>query len=185
MKTQWIALTWWALFVPATLDAQPAEVGERVRVGTTDGARRVGAFIEITPSDLGLRHDDGFVRIPLAQVQTLERSLGRRRRFGRTFLITTGVGALALGTFAAAADDGTCNDQPFGCLDAGGAFVIGSIVGAIYSAPIGLILGLTIRSEAWERVPFTLPGSASLSLTPLGGGRVALRASVPVGVRAR
>lgn len=141
----------------------------------------MATFIELTPSDLELRHDDAFVHIALDRVQTLERSLGKRRRFGRNFLITTGVGALALGTWAAATDTERCSDEPFGCLDAGGSFILGSVVGGIISAPIGLIVGLSVRSERWEPATLTLPAGASVALTPLGAGRLALGASVPVG----
>jgi len=142
MKTQWIILTWWALSHPAAVHAQPLEAGERVRVRTTDGARLVATFIEITRSDLGLRDDDDVVRIALDRVQTLERSLGERRRFGRNFLITTGVGALALGTWAAVTDTDQCSDGPFACLGAGESFMLGFVVGGIISMPIGLIVGI-------------------------------------------
>jgi hypothetical protein len=140
----------------------------------------VGAFIEITPTELGLSREDGVARIELERVGTLDRSLGERRRFGRNFLITTGVSALALGILAAATDAETCNDAPFGCLDAGGSFIVGSIFGGIVGAPIGLIVGLAVRSERWEPVTLTPSEGTSLTLMP-GAERVSLGVSVPVG----
>lgn len=180
MRARWIALMWLTL-VPAAARAQPAEVGERVRVRTTDGARLVATLVEITPSDLGLRREDGDVRISLDRIFMLERSLGERRRFARNFLITTGVAALALGTWAAVADDESCNDEPFGCLSAGESFVVGSILGGIVGAPIGLIVGLSVRSERWELATPNLPAGASSTLTPVGAHRVTLGVFVPVG----
>lgn len=193
MKAQWIALTWLALSVPTAVHAQPAEAGGRVRVGMTEGARLVGRLVEITPSELvltgyrlrgrrgaqpGLRLVDGNVRIARGRVRTLERSLGDRRRFVRNFLITTGVGALALGTVSAATSHCTGQDD---CIEGSGAFIVGSIAGGIISAPIGLIVGLAVHSERWEPATITLPVGASLTLTPFGAGRVALGASVRVG----
>lgn len=181
MKAHWLALLWWTLLVPGAVHAQPAEVEERLRVRTTDGARFSATLIEITPSDLGLRRDDDDVRIPLAQVRTLERSLGERRRVARNFLITTGVGALAIGALLAVTDSGRCNDQPLGCLDAGGSFIVGFIAGGIVSAPIGLVVGLTVRGGRRERRRLPPLAGVSGTLAPMRAGRVSLGASVPLG----
>jgi len=121
-------------------------------------------------------------------VRTLERSLGERRRFWRNFFITTAVSAVALGTVAAVAEDGTCNDQPFGCLGTGGAFVVGGIFGAVYSVPVGMVIGLAVRSERWE--PAAWPGdsaaASSPASSPAGLARTSLVLSLtPVGGRGR
>ncbi len=185
MKARWLALTLGALSLPSAAGAQPVEAGERVRVGTTAGTRFVGTFIEIRQGELGLRHDDGLDRINLASVRTIERSLGEQRRFVRNLLLTTGVGALTLGTLTAATWKGCTSvcDGPFSDVDPGvESFVFGFVVGGIVSTPIGLIVGLVVHSERWEPVTL-LPAGASLILSPMGAGRVALGASFLVGPR--
>lgn len=176
MKAHRIVLVWAALIAPVAAAAQSVEIGERIRVRTTDGARVTATLVGITQSSVQIQNDEGERRVLLEYVSTVERSLGERRRFGRNFLITTAVGALALGTASLIMDDDTCNDQPLGCLDAGGAFMIGALVGGIVSAPIGVFVGLAIRSEQWETV--TWPGDTSSARSSAGASRVVLALSL-------
>jgi hypothetical protein len=100
---------------------------------------------------------------------------------GRNFLITTGLGAVTVGTIALATDDGSCTEGIGGCAGAGGSFALGAIAGAIVSAPIGLIVGLAVRSEHWERATLGPPLGASLTLRPIRRAQVMVGIRLPLG----
>jgi hypothetical protein len=178
MKAHWIGLTLFALAAPGYASAQTVRVGERVRIQATDMERHTGTLIAITPGELLLNEDGEEVAVGRDGLRTIERSLGERRHLGRNFLITTMAGGLALGTIAAASPpcEGAC-DGP-GAVGRGGQFVLGAIVGAVIAAPIGLIVGATVYSDEWEPASLPAPADASLTLAPLGDGRVALGASI-------
>lgn len=128
---------------------RPAEPGDRIRLRTAAQERFAGTLLEVTPDILRIQADGAVVRVPRDGIETLERSLGEHRRFWRHFLLTTGVGAAAMGLLVAALDDGGCSDGPFGCMGPGGAFILGAGVGAVVSLPIGLVVGVAVRSERW------------------------------------
>ncbi len=173
-----MVLGWALCIVPVVAAAQSAEIGERIRIRTTDGERVTATLIGITPSSVQIENDRGERRVLREHVSTVERSLGERRRFGRNFLITTAVGALALGTVSLFLDNDTCNDQPLGCLDAGGAFITGALVGGVVSVPIGVIVGLSVRGEQWE--PVNWPGDTSSTRSSIPAARVVFGLSVGV-----
>jgi hypothetical protein len=175
-----------ALFVPAAVNGQqPAGVGQRVRVRTVEGVRLTGTFVELTSVDLGMRMQNGLLRVPLEQIGTFERVNGEQRRFGRNFLITTAVGAVAMGLLLGAAEGCTSGcDGPHISSDAsfGAKFAGGLVLGTIISAPVGVIIGLTARSDRWEPATLGVPGASRTPL-PFGPSRVALAASIRLGGR--
>lgn len=143
---------------PVDPPGQPVEPGDRIRLRTAGRERITGTLLEITPDVLRIQADADLVRIPTDGIASLERSLGSHRRFWRHFLVTTGAGAAAMGLLVAALDDGGCSDGPFGCTGPGGAFVLGAAVGAVVSLPVGVVVGLAVRSERWAPAGPPRPG---------------------------
>jgi hypothetical protein len=183
MKAHWVGLALFALAAPGYSSAQTVKVGERVRIQATDMERHTGTLVAITPGELLLNEDGEEVAVSRDGLRTIERSLGERRHLGRNFLITTLAGGLALGTIAAASTpcQSVCDGPGSG--GRGAQFAFGAVVGAVIAAPIGLIVGATVYSDEWEPAALPTPPDASLTLTPLGDGRVALGASIRLGPR--
>ena len=179
MRAHHMVLGWVFIVGPVAAAAQSTEVGERIRLRTIDGERVTATLVGITPSSIRIKDEEGERSVLRAHLTTVERSLGERRRFGRNLLITTAVGALAVGTMSLVMNDDTCNDQPLGCLDAGGAFIVGALVGGAISAPIGVVVGLSVRGEQWE--PVTWPPDAPPARYSMPAARVVVALSLGVG----
>ncbi len=99
--------------------------------------------------------------IDRTRIRTVERSLGSQGSFAKNFLGSIGVGALLVGTSAAATHEPSCSDC-WGPSDRKGAFAIGAIGGAILAIPVGVILGVASQSDRWETM--ILPPSADVAL---------------------
>jgi hypothetical protein len=108
--------------------------------------------------------------LAVAEIVYMERSTRRYRRFARNFAMTTGGTAAAGGMLAALAwKEGGSRS---------GAFLAGAMIGAVLSAPAGVILGMAIRYDRWE--PAVISGSrrSGVSVTPLPGRSLGASASI-------
>ncbi len=178
-----------AICCPLHATAQVAATpGDRVRVQSRDGAVLVGVISAVSSDVIvlsqGVAGQD--LAIPLAGTEGIERSLGRRRRFGRNFGVTLGVSAAAFGLASALAWQ-PCRETSITCLhpieSRTGAFGFGLAGGALIGLPLGVIVGLVAKSEEWE--PIFVPGSqsAKISITPFVGSQFGVVGSISLGAR--
>jgi hypothetical protein len=122
--------------------------GQRVRFETLTQPRRTATVVD-TEADaivVSLRGGREIVRVPLADVQRLEVSAGRRTHASQGALLGTIAGGV-LGGLAGAS----------GCFQAedcdGGTFAaIGAVIGGTLSGLLGAGVGALCQTEKWERV---------------------------------
>ncbi|MGE0159151.1 MAG: hypothetical protein AB7T31_07025 [Gemmatimonadales bacterium] len=175
-----IALLAFVLLPSGAAHAQAwPDVGERVRVRHVDGRTFTGSVESASDDALRLAGPDGAYAIGRSDIAGLERSLGVHRRFGRGFAVTVGIAAGAGGIVSAATwspCEGWCIVHPETRTD---AFAWGVVGGAVIGLPIGVLVGLASGSERWE--PILPLGRVALSPVVRAGGRVGVRAAIPLG----
>jgi hypothetical protein len=163
-------------------------VDQRVRITLRSGERLAGtvAVGEQADSVWALTDATGYTRtVPAGSVVSVEHSRGRERRFIKYLMIGT-LGSATAGGLLAAVTYTPCTETGFlACFlhpaSATEAFGWGFVGGGMIGVPVGVLTGLVVREEGWERVS---PGSTGADLRLVGrGGGLALRATVPVGRR--
>ncbi|MSR19672.1 MAG: hypothetical protein EXR91_01645 [Gemmatimonadetes bacterium] len=174
-----------AATLPIAAGAQSvATAGDRIRIRQTDGSSVVGTVVEASDSQMRLLGPGGEFVVARDEIRTLERSRGEGRAFAKNFFVTTGAGALVFG-FLSAATFEQCSGFCIGPTSTGEAFTWGVVGGGILSMPIGVIVGLVVKGERWDRLFLPRPANVALSFAPVRGGGFAFRASIPVGGRRR
>lgn len=164
--------------------------GDTVRVHSTERAPETGIVQSASAEGLRLLtlHSGNEVVFSPYEVDKLERSLGRHRRFARNFGMSVGIAA-AVGGVIGAVSWSPCTETGFmACFmhpdSRGAAFGFGAGVGAMIGIPIGIIAGLT-RQQQWTTVQ--LPGieddDRRLTVRPIVGRQVGLQLSLPLGPR--
>lgn len=172
-----------AVLAPASAATQlTPSPGDRVRVSQVDGGVRTGELRRSSSAELEIFDDEvnRVLLIPAAEVAGLERSLGKHRSFGKTFWATFGIGAgvglIGVGPFIPVCESiGPCSPG-----SRGAAMVQGMALGALVAIPIGLVRGVTRRTERWA--PASVPsGSSEWSLVGAPDGSIGLRFTFPMG----
>jgi hypothetical protein len=176
---------------PAHVSAQAGLLqGERVRITRTNGSSVVGHTGDASAEEVRLVYA---VRagtqleyvIPQSGIRSIERSVGRHRRFGRNFAI--GFAPLAaVGGIVGAATYRPCEPIYFlDCMFApdsrGQAFALGLAVGAVIGLPVGLLNGLLTKHDQWAPIAAPAGGEATLTITSTPQRLLTLRASIPMG----
>lgn len=169
--------------------AQTPVPGERLRVEYSDRARAIGTFDSLSTDSVFLRDLAGSRSFAVSRVdiRRLERSMGSQRHFGRNFGITMGISALAVAGLSAASWQ-PCRDPGYlgvGCLftpeSRFQAFGWGLLGGALVGVPLGVIIGVAIRSEAWASVALPATHGPSLELSPVLGRRLGVVGTIRLG----
>jgi hypothetical protein len=160
-------------------------VGERVRVHRADGRVVIGTVERVSSEEVVV----GDSALSVDGIESIERSLGERRRFARNLAITTGVAAGAGGLISAISWS-PCRETGFlACLlhpeSRSDAFAWGFVGGGILGLPLGIIIGLAEKDERWEPIARPAVGRVSLGLVTGGGRGVGVRASIPFGGHSR
>lgn len=149
----------------------PVAPGERVRVtlpretGERGDKRLRGEVLEITPDTLVLQLPSGTVRLGLARLRRVERSLGAPGPAESALQ----VGALLGATGAAELPLLDADERMFGTV--GQAALVGAGVGAA----VGAVYGALFPRERWERAPLPhdppmLPDALRFPRLTIGGG---------------
>ena len=174
------ALLW--LVLPQALMAQdPLGPGDRVRVREAGGVEVVGTVEDIDADRIRISGSDGVHSSPVFLIESLERSGGRKRRFGHYFPLVAG-GTVALGGLVAAMAWSPCDTCFIYPKSRSEAFGVGAVLGAVVGVPIGLLVGLSVKHDVWQPIPLPGASAVALDLTPvLGPGRVGLTASIHLG----
>lgn len=174
-----------AATLPIATGAQSvATAGDRIRFRQADGSSVVGTVVEASDSRMRLLGPGGEFVVAADEIRTLERSRGEGRDFAKNFFVTTGAGALVFGILSAATFE-PCSGFCIGPTSTGEAFAWGVLGGGILSMPIGVIVGLVVRGEQWERLSLPRPANVALSFGHVSGNGFAFRGSIPVGGRPR
>ena len=175
-------------FGPVAADAQFApEAGDRLRITQTDGTVRTGRLRTFSSTEIQLFDDgaDEALLISGEDVAGIERSLGSQRSFGKTFLVTVGIGTAAgmvgFGATRPVEEGLLCSIDSSTYCSRGEALWKGALVGAAYSVPIAVVLGVLVKRERWEAVGRSGESAASFSLVPGRDGSIGARVSLPVG----
>ena len=131
-------------------------IGSRVRLETDNapGVRVMGNVVAMDDESLHLKPAVGSardMRVPWESISGLEAVRGRRTLVGEGAAVGAVCGAVIGGLFGAWARqmgcEGTCSINPLGAVLAGAGIV--SVPGAL----VGVIVGGSIPSDRWERVP--------------------------------
>ena len=186
MRNVLVAAVAMALTAPTLGYAQARPtVGDRVRVQQADGRMVVGTVERVSPEEIVL----GGSTLSLDGIESIERSLGERRRFGRNLAITRGVAAGAGGLISAMSRRPGRETGFLACMlhpeSRSDAFAWGLVGGGIVGLPLGIIIGLGEKSERWEPVTRPSVGPVALRLVTGGGHGVGVSASLPVGGHSR
>jgi hypothetical protein len=141
------------------------KVGSRVRVTSTSTASvSIGTVAAFEAGALMLRRagDDSTLRIPIADLRSLQVSSGRRSQAGRGAMIGTAIGAMpgVLLTFGDYSED-VHGDGP--------SPVAVAAMGAAGGAIVGAAIGWAVKTERW--VPAELQ-KATIAVVPVRGGVV-------------
>jgi hypothetical protein len=182
MKKLFVTVLAMALVTPSFGFAQAAPtVGDRIRVQQPGGRVTVGTVERISENEIVV----GGSALPRDGIESIERSLGERRRFARNLAITTGVAAGAGGLISAISWS-PCRETGFlACMlhpeSRGDAFAWGVVGGGILGIPLGIIIGLAEKDERWEPIARPAVGRVALGLATGGGRGVGVRASIPFG----
>jgi hypothetical protein len=174
--------------IPGSAQSSPGP-GARIRIAQTDGTVQTGTLEDATPRRISLLSDQEGQEyvIPMARVGKVEASMGLERRFGKYCAIGVASTSVLAGTISAAGWSPCTRTGPFACLlspeSRGEAFMWGLVAGALIGVPIGLVVGLSVQEERWERV--TLPGSpgVTVSIRPVIAPRPGFSASMSIGGR--
>jgi hypothetical protein len=187
MKKLLVTAIAWALVAPSFGSAQGGpNVGDRIRVEQADGTVLVGTVEGISPDALVLGSSTtGSRTLSFGMIESIERSLGEQRRFGRNLAITMGIAAGAGGLISAVSWS-PCRDTGFmACFlhpeSRGQAFTWGFVAGGVIGLPVGVIVGLAAKDERWERIARPAVGRVAIGLVTGGGRGVGVRASIPFG----
>lgn len=167
-----MALIWG---LPNILSAQinTVDPGDKVRVTykIVSLSRTVGHLQHITNDTLHLEKKASTLKLPLASIQRLDISTGKKTRRGRGALIGAVTGGLILGviSLSSTGNNSSDSDDPWGfneieLFSPGGFFLIGFGIGAAGGAMIGLTVGDLIKTDIWEPVPL------DVALTPVSIG---------------
>jgi hypothetical protein len=151
--------------------AAPAP-GMRVRFETSTERRRAGTVVEMDGDTLAVRLGDTstVVRVPVAQVRSLEVAVGRRSYAADGALIGAIPGAVFgafVGVYAGCYEDSDCGGASFS-LAALGALLLGSLTGLV-----GAAIGALFKTDKWQKVSVSTP-RAQLQLGPTDTGGVAV-----------
>ncbi len=174
-----------ALLQPAGMLAQEMpSVGQRVRIHPLEGPPVIGLVTSMNRDEVGIQVDGsqeevGFDR---SRITGLDRSLGEERHFLKTLFISVGVTAAAIGSFSAMAWQ-PCTDTGFmACFLAprsrGEAFGMGAVGGAALGLPIGIVIGLAMKTEKWAPMNLDASRDMDLAIRPILGNRPGVRASL-------
>ncbi len=138
---------------PATVPQHPAapvDSGSRIRITVNKPSKHffIGTLVSADADSLRFADSSGVSAIPIASVDRLERSRGRRSNAGRGALIGGLIGAgagLVLGLAASAEEGGW---YEVGAEDVAVATVfLGAIAGSV-----GALIGAASKGERWEPV---------------------------------
>lgn len=146
--------------------------GTRVRFETTGEGRRTGTVVDLDGEALVVRltRTSAVVRVPLADLGSLEVSAGRRSRAGEGAIIAAVPGALFGGYVGLYAG---CYEQS-NCYGSGMAYAaLGAFIAGALSGLVGAAIGALFKTERWERVRVATP-HASFQLGPTGQGGLAV-----------
>jgi hypothetical protein len=176
-----------ALLGPAYIAAQDGpSIGDRVRLQQVDGTVLVGTVEGISMDELVLGSATTDSRtLSLGGIESIERSLGEQRRFGRNLAISMGIAAGAGGLLSAVSWS-PCRETGFmACFlhpeSRGQAFTWGFVAGGVIGLPVGVIVGLAAKGERWQPIARPAVGRVALGLVTGGGRGVGVRASIPFG----
>jgi hypothetical protein len=135
----------------------PVAVGSRVRVSAPSAGlvREVARVESLRRDSLLLRRDrdSGVVAVAAAVVQSLEVSRGQRRRIGTGIAL----GYVIMFALGFAGHPGVAHTDA-------GPVAEGIGYGIVYGTPVALLgglLGASMRTERWNRVPLPLHSAAS------------------------
>jgi hypothetical protein len=164
----------------ATPSAQTAavSVGSRVRITSGPGGQpTIGTVAALEADAVVLRHSrtEALLRLPVAEIQMLEVSSGRKSQAGRGAMMGAAIGAMpgVLLTFGDYSDD-VHGDGP------SPAAVV--TMGAAGGVLVGAAIGWALKTERW--LPGEVP-KAGVAFTPLrGGAKVSFRMTWGKGARA-
>ncbi len=130
--------------------------GDRVRIRKTDGDTHIGTIAFASAEEVRLSAGPTWseIHIPMGEIEKIETSQGKHRHFGRNFLITVASTSAAMGLISAVAWS-PCTETGFlACMlhpgSRGEALTWGLSGGALLGLPLGLLVGLTARSESWR-----------------------------------
>lgn len=174
MRTHALVLISIGLAIPAPLAAQSLpETGERIRVTRADGGVVEGELRGVWPDSLRLLDSPRGPEfsIPRSEIESVQTSLGRHRRFAQNFFATVAIAAFGTGLASAVTHEpceGWCILSPD---SRGQAFTWGFVGGAVLGVPIGAILGLAITHERWTTLEVHSPEVGQLSVLPVVGPR--------------
>ena len=138
------------LLAPTVASAQAApriETGTRIRVTAANPFRReVGLYQAITDTTLQLSTGAASVTIPLARIDRIERSAGRRRS------LPGGIVGFVIGAAAGGAAGCLTNSDDYGVFCGGQSdtkVVVGAALGGIAGAALGAVL---FGGERWTAI---------------------------------
>lgn len=170
-----LGLSW-----PQVLPAQEALGSvDRVRVTGTQGAVIEGRLVHSSPDSLWIVGEGRAPRaVPLSAVTRIERSLGRHRAFGESFVIGAGATALAGGIVGALVYSPCRSTDFLGCLmhpdSRTESFTLGLVLGGLAGIPVGLVVASNRTVERWTTVELEGRSGGRLSVRPLVGPRPGL-----------
>lgn len=175
MRRAMCFLMTWMLVGPLDGSAQAApSTGDRVRVRQFDGTTLVGTLTSLSPEaiQLSVGPDDVMAEVALAQVESLETSVGRG---GNGLLVVTATSVLGatIGGLAWEPCSFLCF-SPFSSENRSDAVLAGLGIGALVGIPIALL----VRSERWDHVAVPGPAASALSIRPAIGSGVGFVASI-------
>ena len=157
--------------------------GDRIRVKQMDGTVLTGTLTMLSPEtiQLSVGSDDRMAEVPVAQIEVLETSLGRRATYGKYVPLSMLGGAFVGAAYGAITGDSSSTgflssfDQPeFRA-------AVGFVTGALIGLPVGLVLGSAFSEERWNRVALSAPTAPRLTVRPVIGSRVGFVGSLRVG----
>ena len=158
--------------LPSDASAQAVpSLGHRIRIKQVDGTVLTGRLATLSPETIQLWiGSDDLAEVPVARIEVLETSLGRRRRFAKYYGITVAAASVVGGmiyalTWSPCTETGwfTCWPHPD---SRGEAFGWGFAGGAIIGLPLGLIIGSKVREERWNPVALPAPAASGLTIRP-------------------
>lgn len=159
--------------------------GERVRIVHRDGSVVTGTFDRHASGQVEVLTDHtGEARvIPEEEIESLERSLGPQRRFGKYLGLTVAATSVTLGTISAMTWEPCEGWLCIGPESRGEAFVWGAVGGALIGLPVGAIVGAVVKEERWEVVSPRGTHDFVLTVRPVVGRQVGFSASLAIGHR--
>ena len=177
------------ILLPAGIPAQEVSlVGQRVRLHPRGGSVITGQVTSATAGEIRLlvEGSDSEVEFHRSSITGLEKSLGEHRKFAKVLFMSVGATAALTGAVSAISWK-PCRDTGFmACLlhpeSRGAAFSWGAVGGAVIGLPIGIVLGLTMKSEKWASVKPDAFQDMSISILPILGNRPGVGASLSLGL---